>query len=463
MKNIGNSTLLETVPGNPALPIPSGRNKRWLLLILVFAVAIRVLLLSVAWRQDHAALAPDSHGYLAPAQSLANEHEFRYLGKPEIFRTPGYPLFLVLCGSTGSLGYTTAQAVQVALDALMVYLVYLLGARLFGYTAGLWAAMLHACSLVAMIGAVQILTDGLFSFLLTVAIVLLVEHVRRGGFRSLFTACVLTAAATYVRPVGFVFVPLVVIVLLFRPRRLLNAILFSSLFAALVVPWVLRNYLETGYLGFSVVGQYNLLFYEAAGVWAQSHNVSIVIAQHQLDNIFRQRLAARGIGDPGSPAGIDLAGQLAREILLAKPIASLLVHLKTSLGTLLPAGSELSEMLGITMGGRGTLGILQKAGPWAAAKYYFGSNPLAALVIIPELVVLLIQYLGCALFALDGIRNSGRFERDKATWLILLTILAFLLIAGPGSVARYRMPVDPLLSVTAGSVLAISSLKHQSA
>src|ERR1035437_345848 len=103
-------------------------ERRYLLLaILLLALASRGWLLLTAWRSP-AALTPDSPSYLVAAASLSKSGTFRTDGHPEIFRTPGYPLFLVACGLTGSLGYGTAQIVQVLLDVLLVYVTYRLAA-----------------------------------------------------------------------------------------------------------------------------------------------------------------------------------------------------------------------------------------------------------------------------------------------------------------------------------------------
>ncbi len=72
-------------------------KKHPLLLIVMVAFAARALLVFAAWRSPHA-LVGDSLSYLAPAASLASDMTFRSLGLPEIFRTPGYPLFLFFPG-----------------------------------------------------------------------------------------------------------------------------------------------------------------------------------------------------------------------------------------------------------------------------------------------------------------------------------------------------------------------------
>jgi 4-amino-4-deoxy-L-arabinose transferase-like glycosyltransferase len=428
-------------------------QRRYLLIILVLALASRGALLGVAWRSDSAALAPDSTSYIAPALSLATERLFQTNQRPELLRTPGYPVFLIACGLAGPSGYGNAQVVQVLLDVLLVYLTYALGVRLVSRTAGLWAAAFQACSLLAITFSTKILSDGLFSLLITIAILQLVRHIHEGGLRPLTVAAIVTAAATYVRPVGLIFVPIVVLVLLLGQRRIASAAAFVLVFAGLVAPWYARNYLAVGYRGFSSSSDYNLLVNEAAGVWAKSHGLPRLQARQELDNMYRNRLEVEKI-EPDSAGAIRLERQMGRGIILSHPATFLRVHTVTSLNSLLPAGTVLLEMLGVTSGHRGTLSILQDQGLWPAVKYYFGSNVTAMVLMVPDLIFLTVQYLAASAYAFRQLWWL-RLNWGPTGWLVVLTILAFVLVAGPAAEQRFRLPVEPLLNVAAGAGVAM--------
>jgi 4-amino-4-deoxy-L-arabinose transferase-like glycosyltransferase len=426
---------------------------RNLCLILLVALVIRVFVLGTAWRNHASALDLDSTSYLVTAASLAAEGSFKTHGLPELIRTPGYPAFLAVCKWAGPSGYALAQVVQVLLDLLLVYLVYALGTRLGGRAAGLWAAGFQACSLVAILSSIQILSDGLFSLLITLAVLLLVQYFREDKWRFLALAAAVTAAATYVRPVGFIFVPVVVLVLLLRQRQVAKVAVFVVIFAALVMPWYVRNFLVARYVGFSSVGDYNLLFYEAAGVLAKSQGLSPQQARQELGIAYRERLDREKI-DPTSTRAIRLQARMGSGILLAHPVLFIRVHFATSLNSLLPAGTGLLEILGMTSGNRGTLSVLQSQGFFAAVRYYFASNIIAVLFAIPELIYLIIRYLGCVVWAFWQFQTR-RFNCGPSGWLIALTVAAFLLVAGPAAVARFRLPVEPLLNLIAGAGVAM--------
>jgi 4-amino-4-deoxy-L-arabinose transferase-like glycosyltransferase len=424
-------------------------EERCLFLVLAVALAVRVSLLVATWRTPVSALAPDSASYLVTAASLATQGSFKTSGLPEVFRTPGYPAFLVACGSAGPSGYAIAQVVQVLLDVLLVYLVYAMGTRLVGRTAGLWAAGFQALSVVSILSSVQILSDGLFSFLITVAMLLLLRHFQEGGWRFLALAAAVTAVATYVRPVGLIFVAVMVLALLLRRGQAAKVAVVVAIFAGLVMPWYVRNLLVARYVGFSSVGEYNLLFYEAAGVWAEFQGVSTEQARQELETAYGERLEREKTA-PTSSRAIQLEARMGGGILQAHPVLFTRVHFLTSLNSLLPAGTGLLEMQGITSGNRGTLSVLHTQGFVAAVRYYFGSNITAVLVLIPELIYLAIRYAACVTCAFLQFRVR-RFHWGAVGWLIAVTIPAFLLVGGPAAVARFRLPVEPLLNLTAGA------------
>ncbi|HXN46283.1 MAG TPA: glycosyltransferase family 39 protein [Bryobacteraceae bacterium] len=435
-----------------------------LLLVLLLALASRAVLLSVAWRSDSAALAPDSARYLSTAASLSTSGAFQQGGRPELLRTPGYPLFLAVCGVTGPLGYGTAQVVQLLLDVLLVYITYRLASRLINPTAALLAAAFQAVSVPAMLGSVRILSDGLFSLVVTAIILILVCHLRDARWWLPVAAATLTAGATYVRPVGFIFVPVVTFALL-RARRFRGAIGYLLGFALLVAPWFARNQWVAGYAGFSSFADYNLLYSEAAEVRASMAGIPVEQARQELEAIYQARLQASKI-EPESAEAIRLQGRMGLEVIRANPVTWAFVHLKTSAASLLPASTGILEMYGATSGGRGTLSVLHTRGPVAAAKYYFGSNPGAAILILPEALMLAAKYSACLVAILLYPWCFRKLGWDSnGLGILLLTTLAFLCVAGPAATPRFRLPVEPLLNIgaAAGAMLLTHYWKIRSA
>ncbi|MDQ6665601.1 MAG: glycosyltransferase family 39 protein [Acidobacteriota bacterium] len=435
------------------------RKQRYLWSILVIAFASRLGLSIAVWGNPAAALGPDSWSYMEPARNLLTTGAFwrggLATGQPELLRTPGYPLFLLLFGLGQNYSYGLIQIAQVGLGVAIVFLTYALGARLVNRTVGLWAAGLQSISIGSVLSSIWIMSDCLFSFLLALALLMLVRYFQEGSGWPIPLAAALTAAATYVRPVGMVFVPLVLaVLLLFRPREWARAAAFALIFAALVTPWYVRNH-SAGYDGFSSVGDQNLLSYEGPGVLAVVEKIPVKQAKQELEDFHARRIRDLNVRPDSGPA-MKLASEIAKRIVFAHPLVWLQVHLVTSLNAMLPATPGMLQSLGITQGYKGTLAVLQRQGLAAAIKIYFGGNLKALLLVTPELILLAIEYGLCALFAFVTIRRH-KLNWGRAGWLMALTVLAFIFVSGTTGMPRFRVPVEPLLNIAAaGGLMSIA-------
>jgi hypothetical protein len=309
------------------------------------------------------------------------------------------------------------------------------------------------------------MSDNLFALMITLTIVTLVRYFREQKWSLLALSAVLTAIATYVRPVGLMFAAIVAIVLLIRASRFRNIISYFAIFAVLVGPWFVRNHIEAGYNGFSSISDKNLLPYEAASVKARLDGISQEEARRQLLDVYEKRLQDLHL-EAGSVEALRLKAQMGREILHAHLATWVFVRLVTTAGSLLPDSTNILQMYGATTGNRGTLSVLQARGPLAAIKYYFDSNPGAVVLMLPEVVILVAKYLACGAFLILCPLYFRKLHWDTSELaLVLLTIAMFLAVGGPVAIARFRLPAEPMLNLAAaaGVVLLIHHRRRGSA
>jgi hypothetical protein len=224
-----------------------------LLGILFLALAVRTAMLFSVSADIERAKTPDSQEYenLAAGWLQTGEYEdplpikrIYFSGclprvyRAEIFRTPGYPALLagavratpknqsaqsplLLLWFSARPSQTTYQIIlsfQVLVDLHLVMLTFFLGRSLAGHGAGLLAALFQAVSPLAAAASCRILTDGIFAFMLTAAVLLLLRHFRTGGWWLLLSAGLVMGAACYVRPVGLAFSAVMALVILFSRR-----------------------------------------------------------------------------------------------------------------------------------------------------------------------------------------------------------------------------------------------------
>lgn len=182
------------------------------------------------------------------AYSLLAGEGFRRGGVPVAVSPPVYPLFLAAVYGVFGPSAGAARTALAVVDAATVGLVFLLARRLFGtrtaVVAGLGAAFLPYSTVQIVYGG----SDTLFLFLHT-AFLAGFAHAWLSGRRGAFAAAgALLGLATLCRAVPLLLPVLLATLILAAGRaplreRAVRAALLATCFAALVSPWIVRNYL----------------------------------------------------------------------------------------------------------------------------------------------------------------------------------------------------------------------------
>jgi 4-amino-4-deoxy-L-arabinose transferase-like glycosyltransferase len=191
---------------------------------------------------------PDQHEYLSLARSLFNGNGLRFFDERfgqyvYAFRTPGYPLFLTACGAN----VHVVRIVQAMLDTGTVLAVYLLARQWLAAGPSLLAAGLIAFNPFLIYFSALILSETLFTALLTWGMLLLI------GRRTFLWGGITLAASVSVRPAAF-FLPLLIGFVTscnqykrITPNKgLAGSALFFLLTLAVLTPWAVRNRVVLG-------------------------------------------------------------------------------------------------------------------------------------------------------------------------------------------------------------------------
>ncbi|MPN48545.1 hypothetical protein SDC9_196155 [bioreactor metagenome] len=136
-------------------------------------------------------------------------------------------------------------------------------------------------------------------------------------------------------------------------------------------------------------------------------------------------------------------------MIFAHPFLWISQHFRPQI--LLPDAPTFLENLGITSAGRGTLGVMQEEGVFAAARHYFDGK----LWVLPPLLPLF--FVTLALYALAAWRLGGWLLGIRTHWYCVLLFLAFVeyyfFLPGPIAVPRYQLPALPFLALMAAQQL----------
>jgi 4-amino-4-deoxy-L-arabinose transferase-like glycosyltransferase len=160
---------------------------------------------------------------------------------------PGYPAVLAALGALGLNSVLALRIGQATLVALGCLLCYDLGRRLGGRPAGLGAAALYGLDPLLVVSAALLYPEAVAGLLLTGALILAWEALRRDAMTLVLVAGLLLGAFTLLRPVGLVLVPAMIGWFVLAPerrrgRRAAFVAVLIGAWAVVLAPWVHRNY-----------------------------------------------------------------------------------------------------------------------------------------------------------------------------------------------------------------------------
>lgn len=437
------------------MPLQESASSRWkayLPVVLVIAALTRVVLLLVVLHTSgiEGVFDPDTASYVVPIQGMMHG-SFTADGIPELSRTPGYPVFLMLTGMAGNHALFAIGA-QILIACLSVFLVYKIGMILFqNERTAVLCAGLYAVEPGSITYSILLYPEALFVVLLLLFIYQISKFLLRPHWISLLIAAAALSASVYVKPVAY-YLPLfgaIGIAALCYGSRLHARLLWGAAFlltcAALIGPWQVRNYVETGYSGFSSLSDWQLYSYNAVNVLADRDHLSMRAEWDKLDKINRPIEAAM--------SRAQLYSYYRREavrILKANPILFVRVQLRGAGAVILdPGGTENLKHLGLYPND-GYLGLMQADhGIFVTLWWTVRNRPLVAAVDLLLGAVLAIYYA----LAAFGISLKGACKALVLT-VTLIVVYFVVLSGGPAGRCRYRSPVMPIVALFAGAGLA---------
>lgn len=452
--------------------IEGGKAERFPLAICAFAVLVRVLVPVTAYlftSDPQVFHDPDTNSYIQPTQELLSDGTFSINGKTELHRTPGYSLILAPGIAANHVEVVTI-ALQILLSASSVWLVFLISLEIFSsYRAAVIAAWLYAIEPLSVVYTSKLLTETWFTTLLLLSMYFLIRHLKlqrteaRPVTKCLFISAAALAGTVYVRPVSYflpicIFVGWVLVILIgYWTKRvssvvvkLMSAVGFIIVSMSLIAAWQVRNYVQTGYSGFSAAQDailYNSLgaatlasiegrsFYDvrkSLGV----NNDEIYFSKHPDQKTWSEAQVMRFRGEEG------------RRILLQHPLTYLKIH---SEGTLrLVFGPGATQLLGLFRlseegGVGGLLDAIHDRGIIRVSLDLFERNPL----FFWSNVVFAFYLFAILGFAVLGLVR--RMDRTRTDILLLVGVIAYLIAMAAGlGYSRFRHPIMPVLCILAG-------------
>jgi 4-amino-4-deoxy-L-arabinose transferase-like glycosyltransferase len=433
----------------------SVRNRLMFLLALVFISRLLAALVILGFDGAAGFGSPDTATYVGLAASLVHG-SFSSNGVPDVVRTPGYPLLLV--PAVASYHPTLIALFEnLLLATVSAWLIWKIVREIAPFSkACVWAVLLYCFEPVGFLYSEKILSDLLFCTELLFFLWLTVGFLRSPRYATLLGSSVALGLATYTRPVSLFLGIWMAAFFLLVPRRLPwssripKATAFVLVFTITLLPWFVRNQKLAGYRGFSAITDESLYFYSAAAVKAKLEHKSFSRVQEELgwnDNqrYFQSHPEQR---DWSQGQVFRFQNAEARRIISQHLLTYSLIHLRGCAVVMLdPAVTEIMKLLRRYPQNGALLSRAVDQGFLRAVLWLVRQYPETALA-LPVLGAQLLLYY---FLGLVGLRRLPIEEGALLVWLFTY----FVLVSGSSAaVARFRMPIMPLVCISAGIAIA---------
>jgi hypothetical protein len=396
---------------------------------------------------------PDTPSYVNFARTLGSQLTFADNPQLDLFRTPGYPVFMRAVWSIFGEQRTALLAVQwLLLVGLALTVAHFVNTRLLiDRSVSLYpgAVLLFLLDPLLTFGAYSQLSELLFACLIFAAVFTFFGAAMDPAPRSAALSGVWLGLASLTRPVS-VFLPIFLgplLIIMATPKRraLRMALIFVGVSCAFPAFWVARNLAVAGIPAVATVGVFNLAHFRAVGVLAEAEGVSF----EQAD----AAISARTGRTIETAADYTRTRAVATEILRAHPFLLVKQMVRSSLFQLLDPGSiYIAQIMGASPRGSGVLAAFATQGPSALLRYFETMAVVPSVLFVYSLLFAGLVYVTL----LAGIwiavsRNPAMASWIKVAnfrpWLILIGLVSIYLVgiqAGPEAAGRFRMALLPL-------------------
>jgi hypothetical protein len=396
---------------------------------------------------------PDTPSYVNFARTLGDQFTFANNAAIDLFRTPGYPVFMRVVWSIFGERRTALFVVQwLLLIGLALTVAHFLNTRLLKkrnislYPA---AVLLFLLDPLLTFGAYSRLSELLFACLIFAALFTCFDVAMQPAPRSAALSGLWMGLASVTRPVSvflpFFVAPMLIIMATPKRRALQVSLIFVGMSCALPAAWTARNFAVAGIPAVATVGVFNLAHFRAAGVLADAEGISLERADAEI--------SARTGRAIGTAAQYTQTRDVATEILSAHPLLVAKQVVRSSVFQLLDPGSiYIAQIVGASPRGSGVLAAFATQGPSALFRYFETMGVVPSVLFVYSLMFAGLVYVSllagiwiivCRSSAMASWVKIANFRR----WLIVIALVSIYFIgiqAGPEAAGRFRMALLPL-------------------
>lgn len=416
-----------------------------LFVILSIGLAIRLLLFFYFFDTPRFFWDDDSSSYLNTAENTLSGNGFSRVNEPpyepDAFRTPGYPIFLLLHKVIFG-NYHSALITQSMLVIGIAWIIFLL-AKDYGNTKiGYWAAAIFLAMPFSIQVSLKFLTQSFFTFVLMLSVWFWLKFLKKGDDKYLLITALILPLIALIRPIAqFVYLPFLLSFIYTRwihnkikVRELLKVgLILGVIFFVGILPWLYRNYATFGHFSLSSIIPSQMYFFDAPAVYAYNHSIS----NGEAASILAKRAEEDFGANMGEFSALFSSGAYLKEkaidIMFESPSSLLIVRATQFFKFFIRDGIHYWFDTPLPS-------------PQISLNFIKSVTPMLVLVIL-ERFLLFILFLGMVIAAISSFWEKDKYKKSLIGFLILV-IFYFAALSGIMSSAGLRYPVEAIFILT---------------
>ncbi len=395
------------------------------------------------------------------AINLLNGYGFTYKeGLPPVsLRTPGYPVFIAVFYAIFGIKPLLILFIQIIMDSLTAIIIFKTVFEISSKKIALIASALYSFEPHALIYSLSMYSDTLFVFLIAIFSFNFIRFLKYGSTRYLVFSTFILGLSAIVKPTS-VFVPLIVLFfLIFKNARIFLIIkqftVFLFVFGIIISPWLLRNYTTFNKIFLSTAGDYNLLVLNITPIKMKeikkSQEETIFQLLAEADSLMRSDSVLPMFNINPKDYWEELTLQydfnkaeywrkLAITYIKSYPFDFTKFYLLGIIHSFLNLGSGVySEYFNLNKSEL-RFNIKEQDNLIKLIVQFFQNKSLSEIIIgFSIFLYLTFVYVGLII----GIFNNKEITDWKIRYFIILLFIYFILIAGAGGLARFKLPSLP--------------------
>lgn len=395
---------------------------------------------------------PDSYGYWQLGINLANYGIFsRSETSPlitEVFRTPGYPIFLAMFQRLDMKDHYWAILGQEMIYLIAAFLFFWGIKRLLHENVARAALIFMLIEPGGLAFPKLILSEVFFLPFILGGTLAIGFYYRLKNDLFLILSGMFMGIATLIRPAALYLSPLAACALFISrdhiKDKMMRIVIFLLFYVIILAPWFVRNFYHFRSIAISGSMPVMLIEYHAPFVWESARDIpfnqgrAILLGKAKKAIDIKQETLGRPLNEMEV---YKIYQDIALQELTKYPLSYLFQWFYGTLKTV--GGSNLTEIFFVTRSHLDRLHFFD-----VAETNFF--KKVILFVYNQDIAVLLEVFIRfmIAVFAIFGILAFIQ-KRDPFLWVVLLFNIYFLVIAGPTGYSRFRFPVEGLWFIQA--------------